>query len=121
MLDETKIQKDEIEEVKEDIRKGDVEPEEVVPEHETDSYTDMVMEDLPKEVLGRYQKVGECRYCGATVYVEEYSAAKVARPRLIYTCEEWCLAGFKDRDVMWAPKYFGAIDLSNLGKQDEDS
>ncbi|MHA2403697.1 MAG: hypothetical protein ACXADH_11950, partial [Candidatus Kariarchaeaceae archaeon] len=100
---------------KEEVRKGNVEPVEETPKHEVDDYTDFPdNEDVPKELLGRYQKVGNCKCCQATVYVEEYNASKVVRPRLIYTCEDWCMAGFDARDVKWSPNLFGVPDISKL-------
>lgn len=60
-----------------------------------------------KEELGMFQFVGYCsiKACGARVYVEEYGAAKVVRPRLNYTCEEWCPG--RNEDVIWKPSYVG--------------
>jgi len=118
LMDDIKVMQDEIEEEKEDVRKGDLEPEEKAPEHEID--------DLPpaleptKEELGRFQKVGVCRCCQASIYVEEYRASKVVRPTLIYTCDkDYCWAGYDERDVLWEPKFFGIMDLKGIGEKDE--
>ena len=68
------------------------------------------IEPPTKEELGRFQSVGECKCCGAHVYVEEYRASKVIRPKLIYTCSpEYCWAGFDDRDVVWKPSFVGVL------------
>lgn len=117
LMDNIKVMQDDREEEKEAIRKGDLVIEEA-PKHEID--------DLPpapestKEELGRFQKVGECRCCHATIYVEEYRASKVVRPTLIYTCDEdYCWASYDERDVLWEPKFFGIMDLKGIGEKDE--
>lgn len=100
------------------LHKGDVEPEEVVPPHEADECTDLPpQEEIPKETLGRYQVVGHCKCCEAPIYVEEYRASKVTRPTLIYTCsEDYCWAGYDERDVKWTPKYVNGFDLPIVGE-----
>lgn len=121
MLDEIKVLQDEIGERKEAVKRGDVE-EVPAPEHEVDEFEECPpMEELPKELLGRYQKVGNCKCCEATVYIEEYGAMKVTRPRLIYTCAEWCMAGYDDRDVKWSPTLFAVPDLSQLPSEIDES
>lgn len=117
LMDSIKVIQDEIDEDEEDIRKGDLATEEV-PKHEID--------DLPpapkptKEELGRFQRVGECRCCHATIYVEEYRASKVVRPTLIYTCDKaYCWASYDERDVLWEPKFFGIMDLKGIGEKNE--
>ena len=120
MLDEIKQLHDDIADEAEVIRKGDFDPikdeehgekkDELIPSHETDG--DEMPDEIPKKLLGRYQIVGRCKCCEASVYVEEYNASEVVRPKLIYTCDaEFCWASFDERDVHWTPKYFKGTGL----------
>ncbi len=117
-MDSIKEMQDEIGEEKEEVKRGNLVPESEMPKHEID--------ELPpapkptKEELGRYQSVGTCRCCQAHIYVEEYRASNVVRPALIYTCDEdYCWAGYDERDVLWEPKFFGIMDLKGIGEKDE--
>ena len=74
-----------------------------------------------KEELGMFQVVGYCRMkgCGAMIYVEEYRAMNVVRPKLIYTCEDYCLGRYED--VVWSPKMIGVgIDLPKEESNEEN-
>ncbi len=116
LMDDIKVMQDEIAEDDEAIRKGDLEPEEDVPKHDIDELPPAP--EPTKEELGRYQKVGICRCCQAAIYVEEYRASKVVRPALIYTCDQdYCWAGYDERDVLWEPKFFGIMDLKGIGEK----
>ena len=117
-MDDLKEMHEEKEVEKESIRKGDLVVVEE-PKHEVDELPPAP--EPTKEELGRYQKVGECRCCHATIYVEEYRASKVVRPTLIYTCDaELCWAGFDERDVLWEPKFFGIMDI-DFSKEKENA